>query len=993
MIPEAAAARSELDLSQKAEDPLSSSQKEHVSADQLLVITRSSSRAHRDASKIFVTGLSPTTVPQTLGEYCQRFGEVRYATVFIDPETGMSNGTGKVDFDSEETAQHAIADLSKAWIDGCQTSAQPLCEVPTHLWRPKRENDGRSVFVGGLLYDVDEDTLREFFSSVGVVTFARVFLDRETGRSRGCGKVEYESEEQAQRAIQDLDGKDLNGRPVTVERLGEDSGRRPLQPRFKERNSDGRSVFIGGLDPECQDDDVLLKLVGPIGGVTFAKLFLDRETGRSRGCGKVEFETPELAQRAIRELDGHRTEGRYIAVEPLGQDSGRRPPPRPRGPPAIDGRQVFVGGFGPEVDSDMLRAFGEAAGRVTFASAFTDRDTGRPRGFGKVEFETTELAQRAVENLDGRMLGNLRVTVRIMSQEAAPRQVAAASREPPTIDGRQVFVGGLGLDVDGDVLRKACAPVGGVTYAAVFTDRASGAPKGTGKVEFETEELAQAAVDQLNGSLINGQSVSMRIMTSSGARSRSEPAPQRRAPPTIDGRQVFFAGLGSHADADALRGLCDRVGGVTNAAVFLDRETRQPKGVGKAEFETVELAQRAVELLDGADLDGNRVTARIMEADAPAPKLRDRQASAEPGCGVFVGNLVPEVSEDDLKELLSQAGEVRSSRVFVTTVGAAGAAVMGSAEEAQRAISVFNDSFYRGKRIVVRLDSPPGERPQKSTHKPNVDAMVFVGGLHSETTASQLEGHFGQIGEVIYAGVFMDKELGRSRGSGKVEFSSPELAQRAVSELNGTELDGRSIQVKLMEVRPPGERQTREPDRRHVLVTGISPDVESDMLRALCEGRVGTVTYLNIFVNRSTGEPKGAAKVEFETPDLAERAIQLLSGFELRGQALTVRHFGDERPPPPQADGRTIFVGGLGWDVGTDDLQVFAGQVGKVLFASVFIDNKTGKSKGCGKVQYETPELALQAVEELNGRQLLGRDVSARIMEARPKPPQDPHSQ
>lgn len=88
-------------------------------------------------------------------------------------------------------------------------------------------------------------------------------------------------------------------------------------------------------------------------------------------------------------------------------------------------------------------------------------------------------------------------------------------------------------------------------------------------------------------------------------------------------------------------------------------------------------------------------------------------------------------------------------------------------------------------------------------------------------------------------------------------------------------------------------------------------------------------------------------------------------------------------------DGRTIFIGGLGWDVGSDDLQVFASQVGTVTFASVFIDNKTGKSKGCGKVQYETKELALQAVEELSGKQLLGREVSARMMEARPKPPPD----
>ncbi|KAM0849905.1 hypothetical protein ACQ4PT_053419 [Festuca glaucescens] len=72
------------------------------------------------------------------------------------------------------------------------------------------------VFIGGISYGTDEQSLGDAFSSYGQVIEAKVIMDRETGRSRGFGFVTYTSAEEAGAAITGMDGKDLQGRIVRV---------------------------------------------------------------------------------------------------------------------------------------------------------------------------------------------------------------------------------------------------------------------------------------------------------------------------------------------------------------------------------------------------------------------------------------------------------------------------------------------------------------------------------------------------------------------------------------------------------------------------------------------------------------------------------------------------------------------------------------------------------------------------------------------------------
>jgi cold-inducible RNA-binding protein len=80
---------------------------------------------------------------------------------------------------------------------------------------------------------------------------------------------------------------------------------------------------------------------------------------------------------------------------------------------------------------------------------------------------------------------------------------------------------------------------------------------------------------------------------------------------------------------------------------------------------------------------------------------------------------------------------------------------------------------------------------------------LFVGGLSWGTTDDGLHSAFSPYGEIIEAKVITDRETGRSRGFGFVTFSNDEGATKAITEMNGTELDGRTIKVNEAEDKPP----------------------------------------------------------------------------------------------------------------------------------------------------------------------------------------------
>src|SRR5208282_4310062 len=75
---------------------------------------------------------------------------------------------------------------------------------------------GKKLYVGNLTYGVTDGTLQQMFQAHGTVQSAQVIMDRDTGRSKGFGFVEMSSDQEAQAAINGLNGKEAGGRSLTV---------------------------------------------------------------------------------------------------------------------------------------------------------------------------------------------------------------------------------------------------------------------------------------------------------------------------------------------------------------------------------------------------------------------------------------------------------------------------------------------------------------------------------------------------------------------------------------------------------------------------------------------------------------------------------------------------------------------------------------------------------------------------------------------------------
>jgi RNA recognition motif-containing protein len=106
-----------------------------------------------------------------------------------------------------------------------------------------RKRMATNLFVGGLAYKVTDDQLNDFFATVGTVTSAKVIVDKYSNQSKGFGFVEMSTDEEAKKAIDELNGKELEGRPIAV---SEARPREDRKPSFND-NRGGGGFGSGGF--------------------------------------------------------------------------------------------------------------------------------------------------------------------------------------------------------------------------------------------------------------------------------------------------------------------------------------------------------------------------------------------------------------------------------------------------------------------------------------------------------------------------------------------------------------------------------------------------------------------------------------------------------------------------------------------------------------------------------------------------------------------------
>ncbi|KAM8707332.1 hypothetical protein ACLKA7_011425 [Drosophila subpalustris] len=153
----------------------------------------------------------------------------------------------------------------------------------------------RKIFVGGLSISTTAEMMRVFFSQFGDVADAVVMRDPISNRSRGFGFVTYaepDSVENVQRA-----------RPHIIDSKTVDTKRAFPRHEFNRAvghlsNIKTNKIFLGGLK-DCHDENSLREYFGQFGNITSVKVLLDKETGRKRGFGFLEFEDTASAARAL----------------------------------------------------------------------------------------------------------------------------------------------------------------------------------------------------------------------------------------------------------------------------------------------------------------------------------------------------------------------------------------------------------------------------------------------------------------------------------------------------------------------------------------------------------------------------------------------------------------------------------------------------------------------------------------------------------------------
>ncbi|KAH7909155.1 hypothetical protein BJ138DRAFT_1155965 [Hygrophoropsis aurantiaca] len=198
----------------------------------------------------------------------------------------------------------------------------------------KREN---RVYVGNLSYDVKYRDLMEFMRGAGEVLFAEVLIT-PTGVSKGCGIVEFASQEDAQRAIRELSEVPMLGRPVFIREDRENESRfgatpvpgkigmamagqglhaqpppRPAHHNyFGTQANPGNQLYVGNLPYQAGWQD-LKDLFRAAGNIVRADINIGAD-GRPKGSGTVVFETTKDAQQAISMYHGFDWYGRTLEV-------------------------------------------------------------------------------------------------------------------------------------------------------------------------------------------------------------------------------------------------------------------------------------------------------------------------------------------------------------------------------------------------------------------------------------------------------------------------------------------------------------------------------------------------------------------------------------------------------------------------------------------------------------------------------------------------------
>jgi len=265
---------------------------------------------------VFIKNLDKNIDNKAMYDTFSAFGNILSCKVAQD-ETGSSKGYGFVHFETEEAANKSIDKVNGMLLNGKKVY------VGKFISRKDREKEMgekakhfTNVYVKNFGEDMTDDKLKEMFEKYGTITSHKV-MSKDDGKSRGFGFVAFEDPAAADRAVAELNGKELpDGKIMYVGRAQKKAERQTeLKRKFEQLKIErlnryqGVNLYVKNLDDSI-DDERLRKEFSLFGTITSVKVMM--EDGRSKGFGFVCFSLPEEATKAVTEMNG-----RIIGSKPL----------------------------------------------------------------------------------------------------------------------------------------------------------------------------------------------------------------------------------------------------------------------------------------------------------------------------------------------------------------------------------------------------------------------------------------------------------------------------------------------------------------------------------------------------------------------------------------------------------------------------------------------------------------------------------------------------
>uniref|UniRef100_A0A4W3JMW5 Polyadenylate-binding protein n=1 Tax=Callorhinchus milii TaxID=7868 RepID=A0A4W3JMW5_CALMI len=263
---------------------------------------------------VFIKNLDKSIDNKALYDTFSAFGNILSCKVVCD-ENG-SKGYAFVHFETQDAADRAIEKMNgmllndrKVFVGRFKSRKEREAELGA------KAKEFTNVYIKNFGEDMDDDRLKEMFDKFGKTLSIKVMTDLN-GKCKGFGFVSYDRHEDASKAVEEMNGKELNGKLLFVGRAQKKVERQAeLKRKFEQLKQErisryqGVNLYIKNLD-DTIDDEKLRKEFAPFGSITSAKIML--EDGRSKGFGFVCFSSPEEATKAVTEMNG-----RIVGSKPL----------------------------------------------------------------------------------------------------------------------------------------------------------------------------------------------------------------------------------------------------------------------------------------------------------------------------------------------------------------------------------------------------------------------------------------------------------------------------------------------------------------------------------------------------------------------------------------------------------------------------------------------------------------------------------------------------